>query len=190
MNYGSTDGQRGPIDRRRRPTSPLDAFRLGGQRAEVRRREERHGAFFVDWFDTVTLAMIVTLLCLTIADGVLTIELLDTNSEEINPFMQHLLTRGHHAFLLGKYVLTAGGLPLIVVYKHYPLFGTRFRVGFLLPIFIGLYVALISYQVMLLEVGRVHSPPIAGSDPNLTADSRSRAPTREVFGDLRTRTLP
>jgi len=190
MNDSSTGGQRGPLDRRQRPTSPLDALRLGGRRAQVRRSEERQGAFFIDRFDPVTLAMIVILLCLTIADGVLTIELLDTNSEEINPVMQHLLTRGHSAFLLGKYVLTAVGLPLIVVYKYHPFCGTRFRVGFLLPAFIGLYVALISYQLTLLEAGRIHSPPITGSDANCTANSRSRAPTGDVFENLRTRTVP
>jgi len=178
------------MDRRQRPTSPLDAFRRGGQRAQVRRSEERQGAFFIDRFDPVTLAMIVTLLCLTIADGVLTIELLDTNSEEINPLMQHLLTRGHSAFLLGKYVLTAMGLPLIVVYKNHPFCGTRFRVGFLLPVFIGLYVTLISYQWILLEAGRIHSPPSAASDAKLTAVSPPCALMIEVFKNLPTRTVP
>jgi len=190
MKDSPTEGQRSPTDRRRRPTSPLDVFRIGGRRAKVRRREERHGAFFVEWFDAITLAMIVTLLSLTIADGVLTIELVDTNSEEVNPLMEHLLTRGHLTFLLGKYVLTAVGLPLIVVYKNYPFFGTRFRVGFLLPVFIGLYVALVSYQWMLLQAGRIHSPPIASSDAALTADSRSRVSIIEESGNLRTRKLP
>ena len=45
--------------------------------------------------------------------------------------MAHLLGRGHHAFLAGKYILTAAGLPFLVVFKNYRLFGTRFRVGYL-----------------------------------------------------------
>jgi hypothetical protein len=84
----------------------------------------------------------------------LTIELLDTNSEEMNPIMAHLILQGHQAFLLGKYVLTAAGLPFIVVYKNYPMFGTRFRIGFVLPVFVGLYVVLIFYQTKLLRIGR------------------------------------
>ena len=99
------------------------------------------GHFFVDRFDALTLAVIVTLLMLTIADGVLTIELLDTNSEEMNPIMARLIVHGQQAFLIGKYILTAAGLPFIVVYKNYPMFGTRFRIGFVLPIFVGLYIA-------------------------------------------------
>src|SRR5262249_36220715 len=135
----STGGRRGSKDRRTKPTSPLDALRPGGRRSWPRRREERAGRFFVDRFDALTLAMIVALLCLTIVDGVLTIELLDVNSEEANPLMDHLLTWGDCAFLLGKYILTAAGLPFIVVYKQHPFFGTRFRVGWLLHVFIGLY---------------------------------------------------
>jgi hypothetical protein len=145
-------------DRRTRPTLPLDALRLWGRRTWPRRDEERQGAFFVDRFDAMTLAMIVSLLALTIVDGVLTIELLDMNSEEVNPFMAHLLTRGNSAFLLGKYILTATGLPFIVVFKQYPMFGTRFRVGFLIPVFVSLYLALAVYQWRLLDIGRGESP--------------------------------
>ena len=49
--------------------------------------------------------------------------------------MGHLLSRGHREFLLGKYVLTAAGLPFLIVFQHYPLFGTRFRAGWLLHVF-------------------------------------------------------
>ena len=125
--------------------------------------------------------MVVGLLVLTIADGVLTIELLDTNSEEINPFMGHLLTKGHLTFLMGKSVLTAVGLPYIVVYKHYPMFGTRFRVWFLLPLFIGLYLALVSYQWILLQVGRVApSSPACSSvgSPLLNSEPSPRKPLK------------
>jgi hypothetical protein len=153
MTDDSTECHRGQADRRRRPTSPLDAFRLRGRRIRPRRSEERYATFFSDRFDAMTLAMVVTLLSLTVVDGVLTLELLDLNSEEANPFMGHLLKRGPLDFLLGKYVLTAMGLPFIVVYKNYPMFKTRFRIGFLLPVFISLYVALITYQCKLLNEG-------------------------------------
>ena len=107
-------------------------------------------SFFTDRFDALTLAFIVAVLVLCIVDGVLTIELLDVNSEEANPVMRFLLDRGHIPFLVGKYVITAAGLPFLVVYKNWPLFGTRFRVGFLLPVFLGLYLVLVAYQVHLL----------------------------------------
>ena len=146
----SQPGRRGPTDRRQVPTGPMDAFRLSGRRQRVRRGAEREGPFFTDRFDALTLGFIVSVLVLCIVDGVLTIELLDVNSVEANPVMKFLLDRGHLPFLVGKYALTAVGLPFLVVYKNWPLFGTRFRAGFLLPVFLGLYLGLVAYQVHLL----------------------------------------
>jgi hypothetical protein len=146
MNADPAGGTRTQPDRRARPTAARDAFRHGGRRVWPRRHKDRAGSFFLDRFDALTLAMVVSLLCLTIVDGVLTIELLDLSAEEANPFMRHLLTRSHFLFLVGKYALTAAGLPFIVVFKHYPLFGTRFRAGWLLHVFIGLYLLLLIYQ--------------------------------------------
>lgn len=145
-------GQRRQADRRRWPTSPWDALRLWGRRTRVRRREERRGAFFVDQFDAPTLAFTVAVLVLSLVDGVLTILLLDLNSEEANPLMRLLLQRGKCEFLLGKYVLTAAGLPFLVVFKNWPLFGSWFRVGYLLPILAAMYLILLAYQLHLLHL--------------------------------------
>ncbi len=87
MSHDQHQGERDAADRRKRPTSPLDALRAGGRRKEPRRCEDRAGNYFVDRFDATTLAMIVGLLALTIVDGVFTIELLDASSEEVNPLM-------------------------------------------------------------------------------------------------------
>jgi hypothetical protein len=153
MNEKPTGEPRRGEDRRHRPTSPLDAFRYGGRRCRPRRNDQRLGAFFVDRFDTVTLGMVVALLGLTLVDGLLTIELLEINSEEGNPFMHFLLAQGPMAFLLGKYVMTAAGIPFLVVYKNYRMFGSQFRVGYVLPMFLGLYLVLLSYQWVLLLIG-------------------------------------
>ena len=154
MSDRSTKSRRQQGDRRSRPTSPLDALSLSGRRSWPRREEERREVFFVDRFHATTLAMVVTLLCLTLLDGVLTLELLDLNSEEANPVMAHLLTRGPLAFLLGKYTLTAAGLPFLVVYQHYWILGGRIRVGWLVPLFIVLYLVLLFHQWTLLNAGR------------------------------------
>jgi hypothetical protein len=159
MNDDATLGGRRGCDRRRRPTSPLDAMRHGGRRRRPRREEERTGAYFVDRFDAGTLALIVALLSLTILDGVLTIELIDLNCEEVNPIMAHLLRRGGFVFLMGKYLLTATGLPFLVVYQKYPLFRSRFRVGWLLPSFVALYLVLLFHQWTLLRSGRPAPSP-------------------------------
>ena len=154
MNDESRLEGRLATDRRTRPTSPLDALRINGRRRRPRRGEERRGAYFVDHFHAGTLALVVALLGLTIADGVLTLELISLNSEEANPIMAHLLRQGDSAFLIGKYILTAAGLPFLVVYQHYPLCRSRFRVGWLLPVFVALYLVLLLHQWNLLQAGR------------------------------------
>ena len=73
---------------------------------------------------------------------------------------------GDREFLLGKYVLTAAGLPFLIVYKHHPLFGTRFRAGWLLHVFVSLYLVLMCYQWMLLHAGRP-GPPAASPDSTI-----------------------
>jgi hypothetical protein len=143
-------GRRTGPDRRRLPTRPLDALCYAGRRRNVRRKEERVAAFFVDRCDGLTVGLAIAILLFSILDGVLTLELLDRNSEEANPLMRLLLERGHHVFLLGKYILTAAGLPFLVVYKNWPLFGSRFRAGFCLLVLLGLYLCLLVYQVHLL----------------------------------------
>src|SRR5262245_52967022 len=87
-------------DRRKRPTSPFDARCPKGRRIRPRREEERRGPYFVDRFHAGTLAMVVALLGLTLVDGVLTLELIEVNSEEANPIMARLLTRGGLMFLM------------------------------------------------------------------------------------------
>jgi hypothetical protein len=144
-------GRRVGADRRRVPTCAIDALRLSGRRTKVRRALDREGPYFVDRFDPLMLTLALGVLVLCLIDGLLTIELLDLNSEEINPVMRLLLRRGYLSFLMGKYVLTAAGLPFLVVYKNWPLFGTRFRAGLLLPVFFALYLVLLTYQVILLQ---------------------------------------
>jgi hypothetical protein len=168
MHDESPSDGRQRSDRRRRPTSPIDAFRLDGRRGRPRRKEDRQGVYYVDRFTSGTLALVVALLGLTIADGILTLELIELNSEEANPVMAHLLRRGELAFLVGKYVMTAAGLPLLIVYQRYRLFGSRFRVGWLLPVFIVLYLILLFHQWTLLQIGH---PEVLGQD-------RSGASTR------------
>jgi hypothetical protein len=65
--------------------------------------------------------------------------------------MGHLLDYGVPAFLVGKYGMTAIGLPILIVFRHHYLFGTRFRVEYLVPIALVLYTALITYQFILVQ---------------------------------------
>ena len=98
---------------------------------------------YVDLFPTRTLVWAVLLILFTVADGLLTLELVDAGYHEINPVMHYFLAKGPMYFLLGKYILAAAGLPVLV------LFGSHSRLGKCLPVFVVLYAALITYQLVL-----------------------------------------
>ncbi len=138
-------------DRRQSPTSPWGCLPPAGRRTRQRRAEEHRRPYFVDRFPAVLLAFVLMLLLASILDALLTIRLIQAGGNEINPLMGRLLTLGVLPFLLGKYVLTAIGLPLLVVFKNYYLFGTRFRVGYLFPALLTMYVLLIGYQLVLMQ---------------------------------------
>jgi hypothetical protein len=137
--------------RRRRPTGPWDALWTPARRRAHRRADEDdlHGC--VDRHGAGTAALAIALLLLTLADGAITLILLTDRFEEANPVMAPLVEQGALPFLLGKYALTAAGLPVLLAFKDHRLFRTGFRVKYLLPTFVGLYLALLSYQMTLLR---------------------------------------
>ena len=148
-NIENDDQRRTVPDRRLLPTSPWAALLARGQRALNRRADEHEQEYFVDTYSAHTLFQIVLLLALSIADAAITLLLIQVGCEEINPVMSHLLEYGLLTFLVGKYVLTAAGIPLLLVFKNHYLFGSHFRVGYLFPVFIGMYLCLIGYQMLL-----------------------------------------
>jgi len=144
-------------DRRRRPTSPWSAFGHGGRRVRPRRDQDRGRGYFVDQIDGRTFLLAVLLLVLTLTDGAITLLLLEAGCEEINPAMSYLLSRGPLYFLLGKYALTTAGLPFLLIFRHFTLFRTRFRVGHLLPVFVGMYLVLLGYQIALMQAAPAYA---------------------------------
>ena len=138
-------------DRRDKPTNPWRVFFQTGRREKHRRTDEHRRSYFVDRFSTTTFIFIVLLLVASITDAVLTIQLLRAGAEEINPLMDHFIGHSIEAFLVVKYTLTAGGLPLLLIFQNHYLFGTRLRVRYLIPLTVALYAVLIGYQVMLMH---------------------------------------
>ena len=162
------------MDRRSRPTGPLDALRLAGRRTSARRRVDRQDVQFFDRFDAFVLALIVSILGLTIVDGVLTVELLGVNCEEANPVMKYMLYQGQGTFFVVKYILTAVGLPFLLVFKNHLLFGTRFRVGYIFPVFLVLYLVLVAYEVHLLRMRHLSSAEFAMLLQRTAAETATR----------------
>jgi hypothetical protein len=152
--YASDDRRKRP-DRRQRNLPIWHPRRLHGRRREDRRRAENSGQLhLVDRVSGRMFLMASFLLVLTLVDGMFTIALIDLGCEEANPLMRYLLDRSQTAFFIGKYALTAVFLPIALVLNRHRLFGTRLRVGHVVPIVVGLYVVLIAYQATLWNESR------------------------------------
>ncbi len=145
----SNPERRNQPDRRETPTDVWGAFPPAGMRIRLRRGDEHRRPYFVDRFSAGVLVFVLMLLIASIADGVLTIQLITAGGNEVNPLMDRLLSFGVMPFFVGKYLLTVVGLPLLLLLKNFYLFGTRIRVGYLLPLTIVLYAVLIGYQLVL-----------------------------------------
>ncbi|MFI5460971.1 MAG: DUF5658 family protein [Isosphaerales bacterium] len=159
MNGKPRHDQCGPIERRKRPTRPWDVFLTQGRRREFRRTDDHRRTSVVDRFPRRLFSLGVLLLILTLTDGLITVVLLDADCVEINPVMRFLLDRGIMTFIFGKYLLTAAFLPVTLVLSRASLFGTRFRVGMLIPLIVCLYLVLIAYQLVLMKV-RLPDPSV------------------------------
>jgi hypothetical protein len=143
--------QRTASDRRQTPTSPWSAFPPAGRRMACRRGSERRRPYFVDRFSSTMFMVIVMLIIASIVDAILTIQLIEAGAAEINPLMDRLLDYGILPFLIGKYVLTVAGLPLLLIFKNHYLFGKHVRVGYLIPIAVAMYLVLIGHQLLLMH---------------------------------------
>ena len=141
--------QRTQSDRRKTPTSPWSALPPAGRRIRARRASEHRLPYFVDRFSPRVFVIVMLFVLASVADALLTIRLLEAGGEEVNPLMARLLDRGVLTFFIGKYLLTVIGLPVLLIFGNVLLFGTRFRVKYLLVVFLALYLVLIGYHLCL-----------------------------------------
>ncbi|MFZ1935949.1 MAG: DUF5658 family protein [Thermoguttaceae bacterium] len=116
-----------------------------------RRTEEHRQPYFTDRFSPVIFVGVLALIAATFVDAGLTVYVLHGGGCEVNPLMQRLLSRSVEAFVIGKYLLTVVGLPVLLIFRNYYLFGTHLRVGHLIPVSVALYAVLIGYQVILIQ---------------------------------------
>ncbi len=138
-------------DRRQQPTSPWGAFPPAGHRMRNRRSQEHRRPYFTDRFSPMVFVGVLMLIAATLIDAGLTVYVLHGGGCEANPLMDKLLSHSVAAFVLGKYLLTVVGLPVLLIFRNYYLFGTQLRVGYLIPVCVALYAVLIGYQVILIE---------------------------------------
>lgn len=107
----------------------------------------------VDWHSPRVLALVLLILGLSGLDGVLTVMLLSQGANEVNPVMALFVPHNLGWFAAVKLGLTSIGAAVLVACARMTLF-RLFQGEVLLYLVAGCYIALVTYELHLLE----HAP--------------------------------
>ena len=135
-------------ERRRSVLRALWRGNFARRRLAPRRISERH-AVVTDWFHPQWLAVGIFVLLLSVADALLTLTLISHGASEVNPFMEPLVHGSGHSFAYWKVGLTAIGVVVLTLLARLRVWGRG--VGNILYAALVLYVALVSYELILLR---------------------------------------
>lgn len=123
----------------------------GGLRPR-RRRLRRAGEdtrLLLDWHEPKVLYLAITILLMSCADALFTLNLLAAGGEEVNTLMRSLIENDIRAFLLAKIGLTAISVVLLVIAANREVMGGFSVRGVLKAICLG-YATLLCYELYLL----------------------------------------
>lgn len=148
----SRSERRSSEDRRRNHLRAFTAQFSNPPRRSVkgRRETDTHG-FCVDVHEPELLIVILATLSLCVVDVYATLTILQRGGSELNPVMRALIEADVWLFFIFKYVITAGGLLVLLSYKNFRLYrkfsGMHTLYGILL-----VYILLVIYEVRLLAL--------------------------------------
>jgi len=108
----------------------------------------------IDWHSPRVLALVLLILGLSALDGVLTVMLISQGANEVNPVMALFVPHNLGWFAAVKLGLTSAGAAVLVACARMKLF-RLFPGELLLYLVAGCYIALVSYELHLLE----NAPP-------------------------------
>ena len=147
--------RRNKDDRRFSSTRALNRHSLTGQRAHARRLDDKqNNGYYIDRYDSKIIITLVSILLLCLADAAMTILILSHGGQELNIIMELLIKESIFLFIIGKYLLTSGGLIFLVAHRHFTFLGKVKVSHMLLSLLIG-YSLLISYEITLLYAGKM-----------------------------------
>jgi hypothetical protein len=137
-----------------RRQSGLTAYWRGAlqPRRRAGRRIEDQQYPVVDWHSPRVWFVVLAILGLCVLDGVLTVMLIAHGAEEANPFMAKFVPHQLGWFAAIKLGLTATGVFVLVACSRMRLFRSALRGEALLYVVLGVYAALIAYELRLLEL--------------------------------------
>lgn len=123
---------------------------ITGQRANARRSSDQNRVVYFDRYGSDLFVVIIAILVLSVADAILTINLIRRGAVEINPIMEYYLKLGPHNFLAVKYVLTSLSVFILVIYSNSNLKNGRFPIRSVFPWIITVLMSVVVWEIYLM----------------------------------------
>ena len=136
-------------DRRKRKIPPLKYLLFGGRRKRIRRKEDENELIILDTHGPWVIVLAVIILVLSIADGLLTLNLIGKGASETNPLMSYLIELSPYIYFFTKCFLTAICVIILILFRNYRSKIFRVHVTNLLPMIAVLFIIVIFYQLHL-----------------------------------------
>jgi hypothetical protein len=137
-------------DRRRRLWWSLLYGSFNPRRRRPSRRLDEARFQTLDWHAAHLLAVALGILILNVADAFLTVALISGGAVEVNPVMAVLVSGSVAMFVTLKMAVTGTSVVLMVFLARYRLM-RLVRVDFVLYVIFAAYVALIVYELQMLQ---------------------------------------
>jgi hypothetical protein len=142
--------RRNRIERRNRRVWSICYGSFNPRRRSHPRRTNDHRFHFLDWYSAHLLAVAIGISLLSMADAFLTLTLLNSGADEMNPIMAALLYHSATAFTVFKMATTGICVLALVALSRYR-FMRVIRVEIVMYIVLGTYISLICYELWLLK---------------------------------------
>ena len=136
-------------DRRTRKIPPLKYLLFGGRREGNRRESDSQKIILVDKYHHKYLVIILGIIVLSLSDGFFTIYLLEHGAQELNPFMNHLLSISPWVFLSVKLALTVFGVLCILIFSNMYFKPFKVKIG---SFFTGILIVLVLVLIWQLSL--------------------------------------
>ncbi len=150
-DLSNTQNRRNLSDRRIHPIHSAFCSFYKARRIEPQRFNEQNLPYYTDFYERKFLILMAFIMALSIADGILTLEILAKGGVELNPLMAILLDFNISAFLIVKYSLTAIGLAFVLLHINFSILRIL-RVRNIIYILFLLYSILVAYEITLLNL--------------------------------------
>ncbi len=146
-NYNKN--RNGP-DRRKRQIPPLKYILFGGRRKSIRRKEDRDKLIILDAYSTGIFAVAIIILAFSALDGLLTLYLMSSGAQEMNPFMSYLIDFKPRFYLAVKCILTTTAIIFLIVLRNYKSKLLGVRISKLLTTTALVFFIIIVYQLYMI----------------------------------------